>query len=309
MPLYLTEADVAGLITPGEAVPVLEECFRRMATSRVDNVPRRRIPLDDGGFAVMYAVDRELGYAGVKAYTVAAGQAVFAVTLFDAATGELAAVLEADTAGQRRTGAASGVAAKYLARPGATSLGVIGCGWQAESQVEAIRAAVPTIEHVVAYCRTPERLHAFCAKVGGEPAESHADAAAQDVVVTITTSRDPVLRGEWLREGALVCAAGANDPRKRELDNAVLQRAAFVCCDSKENAKLESGDLIEPVQSGVLDWLEVHELHEVVAGGVAGRQTENDIAVFKSNGLAVWDVAIAAELLRRARARGVGTEL
>ena len=309
MPLYLTEADVAGLITPGEAVPVLEECFRRIAAGAVDNVPRRRLPLDDGGFAVMYAVDRELGYAGVKAYTVAAGQAVFAVTLFDAATGELAAVLEADTAGQRRTGAASGVAAKYLARPGACTLGVIGCGWQAESQVDAIRAAVPSIQRVVAFCRTPERLQTFCAKTGAEPAESHADAAAQDVVVTITTSRDPVLRGEWLREGALVCAAGANDPRKRELDNVVLERAAFVCCDSRENARLESGDLIEPAQAGVLDWLEVHELHEVVAGGVTGRHAHADIVVFKSNGLAVWDVAIAAELLRRARERGVGTAL
>ncbi len=227
MPLYLTEADVAGLITPGEAVPVIEACFLRMAAGAVENVPRRRLALDDGSFAVMYAVDRELGYAGVKAYTVVAGKAVFAVSLFDLRTGELAAVLEADTAGQRRTGAASGVAAKYLARRGASTLGVIGCGWQAESQVEAIRAAVPTVERVVAYCRTPERLQSFCATVGAEPAESHADAAAQDIVVTITTSRDPVLRGEWLREGALVCAAGANRsaqararqrrPRAREL--------------------------------------------------------------------------------------------
>ena len=122
------------------------------------------------------------------------------------------------------------------------------------------------------------------------------EAAAQDVVVTITTSRDPVLRGEWLREGALVCAAGANDPRKRELDNVVLERASFVCCDSKENALLESGDLIEPVEAGVLDWLEVHELQEVVAGEVPGRESDADIVVFKSNGLAAWDVAIAAEL-------------
>ena len=249
MPLYLSEADVTGLITPGEAVPVLEQCFLRMASGAVENVPRRRLALDDGGFAVMYAVDRELGYAGVKAYTVVAGKAVFAVSLFDLRTGELAAVLEADTAGQRRTGAASGVAAKHLARRGASTLGVIGCGWQAESQVAAIRAAVPTVERVVAYCRTPERLQSFCATVGAEPAESHAEAAAQDIVVTITTSRDPVLRGEWLREGALVCAAGANDPRKRELDNVVLERASFVCCDSKENALLESGDLIEPVES------------------------------------------------------------
>ena len=257
----------------------------------------------------MSAVDPELGYAGAKAYTAIAGKAVFAVTLFDLRTGELAAVLEADTAGQRRTGAASGVAAKYLARRGATTLGVIGCGWQAESQVDAIRAAVPSVERVLAYCRTPERLRAFCERVGAEPAESHADAAAQDVVVTITTSRDPVLRGEWLRDGALVCAAGANHPSKRELDNVVLERASFVCCDSKENARLESGDLIEPVEAGVLDWLEVHELQDVVAGNVAGRASDTDVVVFKSNGLAVWDVAIAVELVRRARERGVGTTL
>ena len=109
------------------------------------------------------------------------------------------------------------------------------------------------------------------------------------------------------REGALVCAAGANDPRKRELDNVVLERASFVCCDSKENALLESGDLIEPVDAGVLDWLEVHELQEVVAGEVPGRDSGADIVVFKSNGLAAWDVAIAAELLGRARERGAGT--
>ena len=309
MPLYLTEADVAGLITAGEAVPVLEACFLRMAHGAVENVPRRRLALDDGSFAVMYAVDRELGYAGVKAYTATAAGAVFAVSLFDLRTGELAAVLEADTAGQRRTGAASGVAAKYLARRGASTLGVIGCGWQAESQVEAIRAALPAVERVVAYCRTPEHLQSFCAKVGAEPAESHADAAAQDVVVTITTSRDPVLRGEWLRAGALVCAVGANDPRKRELDNVVLERASFVCCDSKQTAKLESGDLIDPVESGLLDWLEVHELQSVVAGEIPGRESDADVVVFKSNGLAAWDVAIAAAAVGRARERGIGLEL
>jgi len=187
---------------------------------------------------------------------------------------------------------------------------VIGCGWQAEAQVEAVRAAVPTVVRVLAYCRTTERLLAFCAKNGVEPAESAAEAAAQEIVVTITTSRDPVLRGEWLRAGALVCAAGANDPRKRELDDVVLERASFVCCDSKDDARLESGDLIEPVRNGVLDWLEVHELQEVVVGGeVRGRGSDDDIVVFKSNGLAAWDVAIAAELVRRARERGVGTEL
>lgn len=291
-------------------MPVIEDCFRRLQAGGVENVPRRRLRLGDNGFfATMSAVDLELGYAGLKAYTVVGGNLAFVVCLFDISTGELAAVLEADALGQRRTGAASGVAAKYLSRPGAATLGVIGCGWQAESQVEAIRAAVPSIERVVAFCRTPDKLRAFCAEVGAEPADSHSEAAAQDIVVTVTTSKDPVLRGEWLREGALVCAVGANDPRARELDNVVLERAAFVCCDSREQAKLESGDLIEPAESGVLDWLEVHELQAVVAGEVRGRQSDEDIVVFKSNGLAAWDVAIGVEVIRRAREQGVGEEL
>ena len=104
-------------------------------------------------------------------------------------------------------------------------------------------------------------------------------------------------------------AAGANVVTRRELDNAVLERASFVCCDWLVQAKLESGDLVEPVQAGVLDWLEVHELHEVVSGELAGRQADDDIVVFKSNGLAAWDVALGAEAVRLARERGVGTDL
>jgi ornithine cyclodeaminase/alanine dehydrogenase-like protein (mu-crystallin family) len=145
--------------------------------------------------------------------------------------------------------------------------------------------------------------------VGAEPAETQRDAAEQDVVVTATTSRDPVLRGEWLRPGALVCAIGANDPRARELDSQVIARASFVCCDSLEDAKLESGDLIEPVAAGQLDWLEVHELHEVVSGALPGRQSGTDIVLFKSNGIAPWDVAIGYEAVRRAREAGIGVEL
>ena len=147
---------------------------------------------------------------------------------------------------------------------------MIGCGWQAESQVACIRAALPGLERVVAYCRTEATLRAFCERTGAEPGESHRDPAGCDVVVTVTGSPDPVLRGEWLHPGALVCAVGANDGRRRELDNVVLERASFVCCDSLDDARLESADLIEPVEGGTLDWLEVHELQEVVAGETAG---------------------------------------
>jgi len=309
LPLYLTEADVDSLLTPADALAAVAGSFRRLATGEAENRPRERLRLEEGSLAVMSAVDRELGLAGLKTYAVTPAGVPFVVVLFDTARGELAAVIEADKLGQLRTGAASGVAAKHLAAPGAASLGVIGCGWQARSQVACIRQALPGIEGVVAYCRTPERLAEFCAATGAEPGESHRDPAACDVVVTVTTSRDPVLRGEWLRPGALICAVGANEARRRELDNVVLERAAFVCCDSQEQARLESGDLIEPVAAGVLDWLEVHELQEVVGGEVEGRQTPDDIVVFKSNGLAAWDVAIGAAAIEKARERRVGRDV
>jgi alanine dehydrogenase len=309
MALYLTEADVAGLLTPVDAVDAIEECCRRMAAGAVENRPRYRLGLEGGALAVMAAADLELGYAGAKVYAGFRDGARFAVLLFRADAPELVAVLEADKLGQLRTGAASGVAAKHLAASGASSLGVIGCGWQAESQVACIRAALPDLKRVVAYCRTEERLRAFCEENDAVAGGSHQDAAACDVVVTATTSPDPVLRGEWLQPGTLVCAVGANDGRRRELDNVVLERAAFVCCDSLDDAKLESADLIEPVESGVLDWLEVHELHEVVAEELTGRQADMDVVVFKSNGLAAWDVAVAAATVERAQAAGVGREV
>jgi alanine dehydrogenase len=309
VPLYLRESDVAALLDPADAVEVVEASFRRMAAGDVEIAPRRRLRLPEGALADMAAADRGLGVAGAKLYAATSQGATFVVCLFDGESSELVAVIEADHLGCLRTGAASGVAARHLARAGATTLGVLGCGHQAVTQVACIRAAVPSIERVVAFCRTPERLSAFCERVGAEAGETHRDAAGLDVVVTITTSRDPVIRGEWLRQGALVVAAGANVASRRELDNVVLERASFVCCDRLEQAQVESGDLIDPVEAGVLDWLEVHELHEVVAGEVVARHSDEDVIVFKSNGIAAWDVALGVEAVRRARESGVGLAL
>jgi alanine dehydrogenase len=307
--LHLSEDDVAALLSPADAVETIEACFRRLATGAVENRPRYRLALDGGMLAVMAAADLELGYAGAKVYSGFRTGARFAVLLFRTDVPELVAVIDADKLGQLRTGAASGVAAKHLARADASTLGVIGCGWQAESQVACIRAALPGIERVVAYCRTESSLRDFCARNNAEPGESARDTAQCDVVVTVTGSSIPVLRGDWLNAGALVCAVGANDGRRRELDNHVLARATFVCCDSIEDAKLESADLIEPIEAGELDWLEVSELQDVVAGATAGRASDEDIVVFKANGLAAWDVAMAAAAVERARERGVGREL
>lgn len=309
MPLYLTEDQVAALLTPADAVAAVEGSFARLAAGEVENRPRYRIPVEGGLLHVMAAVDRGLGLAGAKTYVGGRNGSAFVVTLFDAVEHRLVAVIEADRLGRLRTGAASAVAARHLAKAGARTLGIIGTGKQAETQVTCIREAVPSIERVLAYGRNEERLATFCKLVGAKPVDGQRKAAEQDIVVTMTTAKDPVVRGEWLQPGALVCAAGANRLVAREIDNVVLQRAGFVCCDSIEQAKSESGDLVEPVAAGLLDWLEVHELAQVVGGQVVGRQSDADIVVFKSNGLAAWDVALAAVAVERARERGIGSEV
>jgi alanine dehydrogenase len=309
MPLYLRESDVEELLSPADAVDAIEGCFLHLAQGKAENRPRYRIPLSGGQLNVMAAADLELGVTGLKSYVGFLEGARFVVVLFSADSPDVLALIEADRLGQLRTGAASAVAARHLAKPGAASLGLIGTGWQAESQLACMRAALPGIEHVVAYSRNPERLVAFCERFGVEPGEYNRDAAEQDVVVTATSSKDPVLRGEWLTLGALVCAMGANRIESRELDNAVLERAAFVCCDSKEQARIEAGDLVEPVERGVLDWLEVHELSEVVSGETAGRGQDDDIVLFKSLGIAIEDVAVAKLVYERAQERGAGIEI
>src|SRR5438093_2434330 len=173
MPLYLRESDVETLLLPEDAVEAVEGCFARLARGQLENRPRIRLGLADGLMHVLAAADLELGLAGVKTYAGFREGARFVVVLFAADRPEVLAVIEADRLGQLRTGAASGVAARHLAKSDARTLGIIGCGWQAESQVDCIRAAAPAIEEGVAFCRTEEKLEDFCKRMDAEPGESH----------------------------------------------------------------------------------------------------------------------------------------
>jgi ornithine cyclodeaminase/alanine dehydrogenase len=288
--LYVTEAEVAELLTPADARAAVRASLERLARGVVDNPSRVRAELPGGIFAVMPCVDHELGYAGLKTFVWLPGGTPFLVVLFSIERAELAAVVEADLLGQRRTAAASAVAVQLLARGGARTLGVFGCGRQAASHVVALREVLPALELVVVSGRNEDRVAAFCAEHGCEPAAKPEDAGACDVIVTATTATQPVLLGEWLQPGALVLAIGANDPASRELDAGVLERADFVCTDSREQALAEAGDLIGAA-------LELHELQDVVTGTLAGRKRDDDIVVFKSNGLAAWDLAAAARIV------------
>jgi ornithine cyclodeaminase/alanine dehydrogenase len=234
--------------------------------------------------------------------------------LFDPESGELLSILQSDRLGQMRTGAASGVATKHLAREDATTLGLYGAGWQAESQLEAI-AAVRDLTRVIVHSRSEESRKAFAEKMserlGMEVETTHSadEPAAQDIVVTATSAKEPVLLGEWLRPGAHVNAAGSNFLFKSEIDREVVRRASFVCVDSREELGLEAGDLLNPLETGLIIPEAIYELGQVIAGQIKGREGPEDITLFASQGLALEDMAAARVVYDRAVERDVGREI
>jgi ornithine cyclodeaminase/alanine dehydrogenase-like protein (mu-crystallin family) len=214
-----------------------------------------------------------------------------------------------------RTGAATGVATKYLANSNARSLGIIGTGYQARTQLEAV-AAVRRLERVRAYGRDSERRAKFCremsARIGVtvEPVNSGEEAVrGADIVITATSATQIVLEGEWLAPGMHINAMGANWPQKRELDAAAVTRSDVVAVDSIEQAKMEAGDLIQAFGDDASRWETVRELSGIVAGKIPGRAGANQITLFKSIGIATWDVAAAARVFELAVAQGMGQSI
>jgi len=315
MALLLTEADVTALLPMPLALEAVEEVFRWQGEGKLTNRPRVRLPVPGGLLQVMPAAVPEARVMGLKAYATVRGQAKFVVLLFSAESGALLAVIEADRLGQMRTGAASGVATKYLARPDADRVGCYGTGWQARSQLEAV-CAVRRVREVRVYGRDPERRARFAEEMSATlgvpvtPADRpEAVAREASILITITGSKTPVLEGRWIMPGAHVNAAGSNALQRAELDVEAVRRASLVVTDSLEQARLECGDLVAPIEQGVLRWEDVHELGEVVAGKRPGRRGPDDVTLFESQGVAMEDVAVAARLVARARERQTGREI
>jgi ornithine cyclodeaminase/alanine dehydrogenase-like protein (mu-crystallin family) len=251
---------------------------------------------------------------GLKAYTTTHGGARFHFHLYGI-DGKLLAVMEADKLGQVRTGAASGVATRYLAREDAATVGLYGTGWQARSQLEAM-ARSRRLRRAVVFGRDSARRARFCREMSESlrldvrPASTPEQVSEEsDILITATNSKEPVLRGEWLRPGQHVNAIGANVATRREIDSQVVQKAARVVTDSKEQAVLECGDLIAPIAAGDLDWDDVVELGDIVSGKVAGRERATDTTLFESQGLAIEDVAVGRKVYELGRARGLGAPL
>jgi alanine dehydrogenase len=314
MTLFLTEGEVEGLLDMRSTLDAVEEILRQHAEGRATNRARRRVALPGSGLNVMFAGAPEIEALGLKAYTVARAGARFYTMLFDPETGELLSVMQSDKLGQVRTGAASGIATKHLARDDASTLGIYGAGWQAEAQLEAI-AGVKKLDRVIVHSRTVESRKAFAEKMGErlglEVETTHApeEPAAQDIVVTVTSSKEPVLRGEWLRPGAHVNAAGSNFLFKTEIDRDVVKRSSLVTIDSREELGLEAGNLLQGIETGTVLPEAIRELGQVVTGQIKGRQNPEDITLFASQGLALEDLAAARLVYDRALEQGVGREI
>jgi len=327
MALFLNEDEVSRLLSMREALDAVRGAFRALAAGRAANSPRARVraggamlnvmpaAIEGGGEGTGGAGDGPAGgYLGLKSYSIARSGARFLLLLYGT-DGTLRAVMEADRLGQIRTGAASGVATEFMARPESRVVAVMGSGWQARSQLAAV-AAVRPINIARVFSRGEEGRRAFARdmerSLGIEviPSASAEEAVrGADVVITITTSRAPVVEGRWLEEGVHVNAAGSNYAHRRELDGAAVARAAFIAVDSIADARIESGDLLLAIEEGRLSWDRVHEFADVVSGACRPRTAPADITLFKSNGIALEDVAAAAHVYEKALREGVGREL
>lgn len=308
--IRVTEKQVQETVSMPEAMDLVERMLLRLAAGRAVNHPRRRVAMESRTLLhYMAGGDNENGLVGIKVYASnpAVGAPDFRVLLFDSNTAQLLAEIEANILGQIRTGAASGVATRHLARQDASRVAIFGSGFQAETQLEAVSCA-RKLEQVSVFSRNAERRQAFAARMSErlslsvtatQSPEEALDGA--EIVITVTNARSPVFPGRLLRPGTHINAAGSNHVLRREIDGDAVRMASLIAVDSIEQAQMEAGDLTQAEGDGVFDWAEACELHDVLAGNRPGRTSAEQITLFESQGLAVEDIAMADFLYRKLR--------
>ena len=315
MSLFLNESDVRQLLTMPLAIDAVEEAHRELSLARAVDVPRQRTRLPQTALHILQGALPGRDAIGYKAYTSNRSGVRFLVHVFSASTGVLRVVLEADLLGMMRTGAASGVATRWLARPDAEILGLFGSGWQSEGHLEAI-AAVRPLRRAKVFSRNAERLAAFCEKMSqrlkievvaaGSPEET---VRGSDIVSTVTTAATPLFDAKWLSPGTHINAAGSNSLIRREVGEDVLKVSSPIVVDSRESALKEAGDLLPALEKGRLSERALVELGEVIIGRHPGRTSASEITLFESQGMAIQDISLAVRLESLARERGLGVEL
>ncbi|QDU60935.1 L-lysine cyclodeaminase [Planctomycetes bacterium Pan216] len=313
--IYLREADVARLLSMEEVISALERIFREQAAGGAENIPRGRCRGEGAMLHLLGGASRELDALCFKAYTTTKTSARFLVHLYDGSSGDLLAVVEADQLGRLRTGGTSGLATKLMSPTNASRVGIIGSGRQARTQLEAV-AAVRKLESVEIHSRTKESREKFAAEmeerlhVPVRPVES-ATLAVRDkeIVITATSSRQPVVEKAWLSPGVHLNAMGSNFAAKTELDLAIVGACRQVVVDDVAQAQIEAGELIQAVAAERFSWTRAVELSSLVSGEVDGRSDPGETTLFKSVGTGIQDLALASMVYKLAKSEGVGQPL
>jgi len=315
MALFLRDEDVQQAVSMDDMLETIESMQRHFGRGEAYNLSRRKIIASSGLLSVMGGGLFYAGVMGVKTYTVVKGIYSFQVSLYDVETGQLLCYTQANRLGQLRTGATTAVGVKYLSNPDAATVGVIGTGYQAPTQLEAV-CKVRNIQKIKAYSRNAERRNAFAKSMADSlgvevvaAPNNEAAVSGSDIVICIAATMEPVLGGDWLAPGATVIGAGPTTWRAREVDDTTLTRAAKIFVDSIEQAPVEAGDLVGAVDRGLMQWSQLQELRHVVAGVTCGRDDKDQIIYAKLMGTGVADVAAAKLAYDRARAKGIGLEM
>src|SRR3990172_7939694 len=309
MVLFLGEEEVKQLLTMNDAVKVLEETFRQQGIGNIINHPRYRIRTEKSMLHYLAGAVPHMRVMGYKAYTSYKGGVKFRVFLHSIETGELISIMDGNFMGMIRTGATTGVATKYMAREDSSQVGIFGTGFQARGQLMGV-AAVRRLKTVKAYSRNAEKRKSFCEEMETIPAENSEEVIKNtDILVTSTTSVEPVFKGELIEKGVHINAIGGNFLFKREIDETVVRKSDIIVVESIQHSKIQAGEFLPPIEKGRLQWEQIHELGEVVVGKVKGRIKDEDITLFKSLGIAIEDIAVAAHIYKSARERSIGQEL
>ena len=311
MVLYLTDALTRELLSLEDANRVMEDLFRQEAEGKVENKPTVELDLPRGVFRLKAGGTYGLNTFGFKAYPFGGRYLVFVYNLDSGLEG----IVEARGLTEVRTGAISALATKYMAKPDAATMGIIGTGREARAQAAAL-CTVRDLRLIKAFSRSAENRERFAADVSKRtgvdvvPVDS-ADECVRDVdiVTTITSASEPVFAGRSLSPGTHINAVGATTLDRRELDEDAVERAAVVVVEHLPQAEAELGELHAAAKGGKFRWDAVVELKDVVSGAVPGRQSRDDITLFDSIGVGAEDVALATLALEKARERSAGIEM
>jgi ornithine cyclodeaminase len=301
MALIISEPQTRKLIDMAQAVNLVDKIFRDRAAGKMRNVPRRRLKGSEKQLNMMAAWNQDSDLICLRAYAADANT----ITLYHGGKGGIQAIINMGFLSSLRTGAATGVAAKYLAPANSKVLGVIGPGWQATFQVEAV-AETCDIEQVVVWGRTPKRRRDFIKQMSKvvkadwiEVATIDEVEAASDILVVSTDSTTPVASGGSLKDEVLVASIGANSTVKHEVSNNLIRRMDLIVTDDIAAAKADSGDLVEACQSRIARWEDIVPLEKIVAGGTP--QPRPKRIFFQSNGIADEDLAVGKYVLDQAK--------